>query len=166
MVLYETGSLLIKVTTVFIVQFVWLFQNLMMKVSLYLDYLISTPNIYIVEFMNTKTVKTIFTHLSLQSKEKTIDVLLFKDQLTKRMHEVKDRRLAFERIVDVVKLIGKRGMSFRGEYESAKDLSNPNVSHGNFLDIVLRLAKYDVTLNKHVQSVIKKANMNKTPGRS
>lgn len=102
----------------------------------------------------------------MQSKEKTIDVLLFKDQLTKRMLEVKDRRLAFERIVDVVKLIGKRGMSFRGEYESAKDLSNPNVSHGNFLDIVLLLAKYDVTLNKHVQSVIEKANMNKTPGRS
>lgn len=92
--------------------------------------------------------------------------ILLKDQLTKRMLEVKDRRLVFERIVDVVKLIRKRGMSFRGEYKSTKDLSDPNVSHGNFLNIVLLLAKYDFTLNKHVQSVIKQANMNKTPGRS
>lgn len=70
----------------------------------------------------------------MHSKEKTIDVLLFKDQFTIRMKEVKERRQAFERIVDVVKLIGKRGISARGAYESAKDLSNPNVSHGNFLD--------------------------------
>jgi hypothetical protein len=102
----------------------------------------------------------------MQFKEKTIDILLFNDQLYKRMLEIKDRKLAFERIIDVVKLIGKRGMSFRGEYESAKDLSNQNVSHGNFLDIVLLLAKYDVILNKHVQSVTKKANINTTPGRS
>lgn len=102
----------------------------------------------------------------MHSKEKTIDVLLFKDQLTIRMKEVKERRQAFERIVDVVKLIGKRGISARGAYESAKDLSNPNVSHGNFLDIVLLLAKYDVILNSHVKSVIDKANKNKTSGRS
>lgn len=40
------------------------------------------------------------------------------------------------------------------------------MSHGNFLDIVLLLAKYDVTLNSHVKSVIDKVNKNKTPGHS
>ena len=102
----------------------------------------------------------------MQSKEETIDVLLFKDQLTKIILEVKNWRLAFERIVDVIKLIGKWGMSFRSKYESAKDLSDPNVSHENCLDIVLLLVKYGVKLNKHVQSVIKKANIKKTPSRS
>jgi len=49
----------------------------------------------------------------MQSNEITIDVLLLKEQLTKIILELKDRRLAFERIVVVVKLIGKRGISFR-----------------------------------------------------
>lgn len=57
-------------------------------------------------------------------------------------------------------------MSFWDEYESTKDLSYSNVNHGQFLNIVLLLAKYDITLNKYVQLVIKKINMNKTPGRS
>lgn len=47
----------------------------------------------------------------------------------------------FERIVDVVILIGKCGLSSHGAYESAKDLGNSTVSHGNFLDILLLLAK-------------------------
>lgn len=102
----------------------------------------------------------------MHTKEKSIDVLLFKNQLTKRMQEVEHRRMIFQRIVDVIKLIGKRGLSFRGAYESAKDLANPNVSHGNFLDILLLLAKYDAPLDEHIKLVIKKASDNKTPGRS
>ncbi|KAL4120273.1 hypothetical protein QTP88_012995 [Uroleucon formosanum] len=74
--------------------------------------------------------------------------------------------MIFQRIVDVIKLIGKRGLSSRGAYESAKDLANPNVSHGNFLDILLLLAKYDAPLDEHIKLVIKKASDNKTSGKS
>ncbi|KAL4104770.1 hypothetical protein QTP88_020046 [Uroleucon formosanum] len=80
--------------------------------------------------------------------------------------KVEHRRMIFQRIVDVIKLIGKRGLSSRGAYESAKDLANPNVSYGNFLDILLLLAKYDAPLDEHIKLVIKKANDNKTPERS
>ncbi|KAL4089495.1 hypothetical protein QTP88_024521 [Uroleucon formosanum] len=102
----------------------------------------------------------------MHTKEKSIDDLLFKNQLIKRMQEVEHRRMIFQRIVDVIKLIGKRGLSSQGAYESAKDLANPNVSHGNFLDILLLLAKYDAPLDEHIKLVIKKASDNKTPGRS
>ncbi|KAF0748187.1 RNA-directed DNA polymerase from mobile element jockey [Aphis craccivora] len=107
----------------------------------------------------------VYTYM-MHTKEKSIDVLLFKYQLTKRMQEVGHRRMIFQRIVDVIKLIGKRGLSSQGAYESAKDLANINVSHGNFLDILLLLAKYDAPLDEHIKLVIKKASNNKTPRRN
>jgi hypothetical protein len=81
------------------------------------------------------------------------------------MKEVLHHRMIFQRIVDIIKLIGTRGLSSRGVYESAKDLANPNVSHGNFLDILLLLAKYE-SLDEHFKLVIKRASDNKTPGRN
>lgn len=49
---------------------------------------------------------------AMRIKDKDINSLLFTDLLTKRTEEVKYRRTIFERVVDVIKLIGKRGVSF------------------------------------------------------
>lgn len=47
-------------------------------------------------------------------------------------------------IVDVVKLIGKCGLAYRGKRnEAVYTLNNPNIDHGNFLEIILFLSKYD-----------------------
>lgn len=65
-----------------------------------------------------------------------------------------DRHAVLHRIIDVLKLIGKRGLSFRGSIESAYTLENENVDHGNFLEILMLLSKYDMTLKTHLNQSI------------
>ena len=76
----------------------------------------------------------------------------------KRNEDIKKRRLILERIIDTIKLIGKRGLSCRGakDAEAAYTLENSNLDHGNFLEIILLLAKYDIWpfLQKHVDECV------------
>lgn len=60
------------------------------------------------------------------------------------------------RLVDIIKLIGKRGLSYRGakNAEAAYTLDNPALDHRNFLEIVLLLSKYDPLLKEHVDKVV------------
>jgi len=54
-----------------------------------------------------------------------------------------------------VKLIGKRGLSYRGKSnEAAYTLKDENLDHGNFLEIIILLGKYDSTLKSHLDTVI------------
>ena len=47
-------------------------------------------------------------------------------------------------------------MPYRGKTkELAYTLANMNVKHGNFLDLVLLLSQYDVTMEKHIQELKK-----------
>lgn len=48
------------------------------------------------------------------SNKKTIDYRLFTDQLHKKKSEVTKNLNIVERVIDIIKLIGKRGLSFRG----------------------------------------------------
>lgn len=82
----------------------------------------------------------------LYQKNKNIQSLLFKDQLSKRAEEISKGRAVFEKIIDVVKLIGRRGLSYRGKYEEIKYLSNKTLNHNYFLDILMLLEKYDATI--------------------
>lgn len=50
-----------------------------------------------------------------------------------------------ERVVEVVKVVGKRDLSYRQEEnEAAYTLDNDSIDHGNFLELVILLGKYDV----------------------
>lgn len=79
---------------------------------------------------------------------------------TKRIEDIKKRRAIIERIIDTIKLVGKRGLSYRGakDAEAAYTLSNPNLDHGNFLEIILLLAKYDPLLEKHIEDCIQSSS--------
>lgn len=62
-----------------------------------------------------------------------------------------------ERVVDVVKFIGKKGLSYRGQQsEAAYTLDDHNTDHGNFLEIIILLGKYDVCLKEHLTECIEK----------
>jgi len=94
------------------------------------------------------------------------------DLLQNKRHEnVKKRRLILERIIDTIKLIGKRGLSYRGakNAEAAFTLKDQNLDHGNFLEIILLLAKYDPILQNHVEECFalssKVHQVNSGPGR-
>ncbi|KAF0707145.1 protein FAM200A-like, partial [Aphis craccivora] len=94
-----------------------------------------------------------------------IDNLLFVNQLNSRKILIKQRLNALERIIDVVKLIGKRSLSYRGKHnEAAYTLHNDSIDHGNFLDILLLLKKYDVVLHEYLDNIIKKSQVSHNSG--
>ncbi len=58
-----------------------------------------------------------------------------------------------ERIVDIVNVIGKCGL--RGDKEEAGySLENLTVNHGNVLELILLLSRYDICLQQHVNTCI------------
>ena len=60
-----------------------------------------------------------------------------------------------ERIIDVIKVLGKRGLAYRrSENEAAYTLEDHTVDHGNFLELILLLGKYDFCLKEHLDSCI------------
>ena len=83
--------------------------------------------------------------------------------------EIENNRAILSRVITVVKLLGKRGLSYRGStFEAAYTLDKYNLDHGNFLEIVLTLAKYDDILKVHMKKVIeqsKKAHNSGSKGR-
>jgi len=113
------------------------------------------------------------THMScsesylLHTSNKTIDILLFSDFKKKQKEEVKKNIQILQRVIDIVKLIGKRGLSYRAHRnESALSLNNPILDHGNFLDILLLLKKYDIVLNEHIDLLTTKAQRKANSGNS
>lgn len=63
-----------------------------------------------------------------------------------------------ERAVDVIKLIGKRGLSYRGsKEETAYTLQNDEIDHGTFLKVMKLLGKYDSCTADHLSQVVKKS---------
>ena len=75
------------------------------------------------------------------------------------------RRKILDRVVSIVKMIGKRGASYRGtgSSEAVSTLCDEKVDHGTFLEtVLLLLAKYDNILKCHLENVIKKCLQNKS----
>lgn len=63
-----------------------------------------------------------------------------------------------ERIVDIFKVIGKRGLSYRGtQFEAAYTLDDMSIDHGTFLELVILLGKYDVCMKEHLSECIEKS---------
>jgi hypothetical protein len=92
---------------------------------------------------------------------KDVGALLFSTQRNLRKEKIRNNRQIMERVVEIVKVIGKRGLSYRGnssESEAAYSLDNASIDHGNFLEYILLLSKYDIVLKDHLTSVIKKSN--------
>lgn len=90
-------------------------------------------------------------------KKLNIEHLVSGSQLSLRSEQVKKRRQVMERIIDIIKFIGKRCLSYRGKAEASYTLENEDIDHGNFLELILLLSKYDICLQQHVQESIEKS---------
>lgn len=91
----------------------------------------------------------------LDQQNANVEQLMENECLSLRRQQVQTRRDVMKRIIDVLKVIGKCGLSFRGKRnEAARTLDDPDVNHGNFLELLLLLRKYDVTLNSHLTEAI------------
>jgi hypothetical protein len=81
---------------------------------------------------------------------KDIGTLLNEDMQSKRLRDITTRRQVVSRIIDIILFIGRQGLSYRGSQEAAYTLDDGNLNHGNFLELVLLVCKYDSILNSHV----------------
>lgn len=70
----------------------------------------------------------------LRANNANVKQLLLSKQMKEREEQVTKRRQVLERIVDVVKVIGKRGLSYRGHSESAYTLADEGADRGHFLE--------------------------------
>ncbi len=72
--------------------------------------------------------------------------------------QVRKRRQVLERVVDIVKLTGKRGLSNRGtQSEAGYTLEDNSIDHGNFFELVILTGKYDVCMKEHLRECIEKS---------
>lgn len=101
----------------------------------------------------------------LMAKKADVKSLLTGNQMSLHYKEVKKKRLVMERIVDVIKVIGKCGLSYRGDQaEAAYTLENTAVNHGNFLELITLLSKYDMCLQQHLNTCIEQSKKHRETG--
>lgn len=76
-----------------------------------------------------------------------------------RYKEVIERHKILERIIETIKCIGKNSISQRSHRnETSYFLENDRlVSHGNFLEILCLLSKFEDVLRNHIENVISKS---------
>lgn len=94
----------------------------------------------------------------LRSSKSNISTLSAGSQMSAHREQVKKRRQVLERVVDVVKVLGKRGLSYRQvENEAAYTLDDNTIDHGNFLELIVLLGKYDICLREHLNDCVEKS---------
>ena len=72
-----------------------------------------------------------------------------------RQRDVAQNVAILERLLCIVKFLGKQSLPYRGHRgEAVCDLHDTNVNHGNFLELVLLLAQFDTPLNAHVHKAL------------
>lgn len=89
----------------------------------------------------------------LRANNANVKQLLFSKQMKEREEQVTKRRQVMEKIVDVVKVIGKRGLSYRGHSESAHTLGDEGTEHGFFIEILEINRKILLTKRKLLEAV-------------
>ena len=101
-------------------------------------------------------------HIQFNSNKTVVDLLTV-NQTSLHNKQVMQRRQILDRVVSIMKMIGKRGTSHRGTGSSVavSALCDEKVDQGTFLETVLLLAKYDNILKCHLENVIKKCLQNK-----
>lgn len=95
----------------------------------------------------------------LKNSSGSVDQLLIHDQCNLRKKQAEEKRQVLTRINDIIKMIGKRGLSFRGtsSNEVAYTLSEHTIDHGTILEMVILLSKYDPIPKLHIDSSIEKS---------
>ena len=86
---------------------------------------------------------------------KPIDTLLDEQRAelhSRRQKEIASNREVLAHLLDIIRLLAKQNLAFRGHDESAS-----SVNRGNFLELVHHQAKYDPILQQHLQKAGKNA---------
>lgn len=73
--------------------------------------------------------------------------------------EVYRKKAVLERIIETIKVIGIRGLSFRGskDAKAAYTLNDDSLDHGNFLEMLILISKFDTMLKEHIDEAVIKS---------
>ena len=86
------------------------------------------------------------------------------DLTAQKIHDkqVLQNRHIMHCVVDVICFLSAKGLAYRGPGNSeAMYKLDEDINHGNFLDMIRVLAKYDKTLNSHLERIVQKAKAKK-----
>lgn len=86
-----------------------------------------------------------------------ISTLIDCDLANEKMSQTKLRRAIVERITHLCIFIGRQGIAFRGNDESASSLDDRSLNHGNFLELMLLVSEFDPVLKQHIALCTQKA---------
>lgn len=113
------------------------------------------------EHEKSKTYSNSVDAYFLKNSSSSVDQLLIYDQFNLRKKQVDEKRQVLTRIIDIIKMIGKRGLSYRGtsSNEAAYIVNDHTIYHSTFLVMVILLSKYDPILKLHVDSSIEKSKL-------
>lgn len=93
-----------------------------------------------------------------EKSEKTIVDFIDINSRRLRNEQVERKWVILKRVIDVTRTLGKCGLAFRGKRnEAAYTLKDEGLYHGNFLEIILLVAKYDPVLQTHIDEVSAKS---------
>lgn len=119
-------------------------------------YDVSSKNVYkSVEIHENSNHHELAATAALQiQKGYDISTLLNTNQTKQQESEIQTRRLVIQRLIDIVLFIGMQGIAYRGDKAEAAYTLDSLQNHGNFLELVMLVAKYDVILQSHVKKCI------------
>jgi len=92
----------------------------------------------------------------LNSKQKDLYNLFTKEKQAEKCK----KRAVLDRIIETIKMIGKRGLSYRGakNAEAAYTLDDGTIDHGNFLEVLILISKFDLLLKDHIDNAVLKSS--------
>ena len=80
--------------------------------------------------------------------------------VSQRLVEVNHRRNVLTRVIEAIKLIGKSGLVTRGKRnEAVYKLFDDSINHGNFLEIIKIIERFDATLQSRLTTVAEKSTI-------
>uniref|UniRef100_H3A7Q5 DUF4371 domain-containing protein n=1 Tax=Latimeria chalumnae TaxID=7897 RepID=H3A7Q5_LATCH len=94
-------------------------------------------------------------------KGKRMDSLINKNMMEKHKREIDRHIHMMKKIIQAVKFIGKQSLAYRATDESTYSLEDTSLNHGNFLEVILLMAKSDIILDEHVQRAIEDSKKRK-----
>jgi len=78
---------------------------------------------------------------------------------TERELVIKNNREIVHRVINIILLLSKQNMGFRGKrHEAAYDFNYLENNHGNFLEVVNFLSTYNPIMLVHIDKVFKKVH--------
>jgi len=96
----------------------------------------------------------------------SIEFSINRDIMNLKNKQVYERIHVLRQVFDIIKLLGKQNLPYRGSCESEAlytlDMNHPSLNHGNFLELLKFTSNRDSILNEYLKLAIDQSKKRKT----